>query len=322
MRELRRRPLDPPPRVQVTSNSGRGLGLSSWQRWPRGKGAALGSALSVAAGQPAGGNLESPPRRGLLLSASPAPPAHCKDCQAIMKVLLLKDPKEDDCGQDPYVRELGLYGLEATLIPVLSFEFLSLPSLSEKLSHPEGYGGLIFTSPRAVEAVERCLQKDTKAEVNRIGLHTEGETCGNAEKLAEYICSREPSALPLLFPCGTLKREILPKMLKDKGIPLESVTVYQTIPHPGIQGNLTSYYTQQGVPASITFFSPSGLTHSLKHIQELSGDSIGQIKFVAIGPTTAQALAAQGLPVSCTAESPTPRALAAGIRTTLQPHAC
>ncbi|KAI4530408.1 hypothetical protein MG293_019297 [Ovis ammon polii] len=282
------------------------------------------------------------PRRNIFLICTP-----CKDCQAIMKVLLLKDPKEDDCGQDPYVRELGLYGLEATLIPVLSFEFLCLPGLSEKLSHPEGYGGLIFTSPRAVEAVERCLQKDTKAEVwkrslkekwnaksvyvvghataslvNRIGLHTEGETCGSAEKLAEYICSRESSALPLLFPCGTLKREILPKMLKDKGIPLESVTVYQTIPHPGIQGNLTSYYTQQGVPASITFFSPSGLTHSLKHIQELSGDSIGQIKFVAIGPTTAHALAAQGLPVSCTAESPTPHALAAGIRTVLQPHAC
>uniref|UniRef100_A0A4W2DVH3 Tetrapyrrole biosynthesis uroporphyrinogen III synthase domain-containing protein n=1 Tax=Bos indicus x Bos taurus TaxID=30522 RepID=A0A4W2DVH3_BOBOX len=257
MRELRRRPLDPPPRVQVTSNSGRGLGLSSWQRWPRGKGAALGSALSVAAGQPAGGNLESPPRRGLLLSASPAPPVWKK-------------------------------------------------SLKEKWNAKSVY----------------VVGNATASLVNRIGLHTEGETCGNAEKLAEYICSREPSALPLLFPCGTLKREILPKMLKDKGIPLESVTVYQTIPHPGIQGNLTSYYTQQGVPASITFFSPSGLTHSLKHIQELSGDSIGQIKFVAIGPTTAQALAAQGLPVSCTAESPTPRALAAGIRTTLQPHAC
>ncbi|XP_067565186.1 uroporphyrinogen-III synthase isoform X8 [Pseudorca crassidens] len=159
-----------------------------------------------------------------------------------MKVLLLKDPKEDDCGQDPYIRELGLYGLEATLIPVLSFEFWSLPSFLEKLSHPEGYGGLIFTSPRAVEAVELCLEKDNKTEVwrkslqekwnaksvyvvgnataslvNKIGLHTEGENCGNAEKLAEYICSRESSALPLLFPCGTLKREILPKMLKDKG---------------------------------------------------------------------------------------------------------
>ncbi|XP_037597717.1 uroporphyrinogen-III synthase isoform X2 [Cebus imitator] len=291
-----------------------------------------------------------------------------------MKVLLLKDAKEDDGGQDPYIRELGLYGLEATLIPVLSFEFLSLPSFSEKLSHPEDYGGLIFTSPRAVEAAELCLEKDNKTEVwerslkekwnaksvyvvgnattslvSKIGLDTEGEACGNAEKLAEYICSRESSALPLLFPCGNLKREILPKTLKDKGIAMESITVYQTIPHPGIQGNLNSYYSQQGIPASITFFSPSGLTHSLKHIQELSGDSIDQIKtqgpqyrkqnclqleplrkdcsdaammFAAIGPTTARALAAQGLPVSCTAESPTPQALATGIRKALQPHGC
>ncbi|XP_008579187.1 PREDICTED: uroporphyrinogen-III synthase isoform X2 [Galeopterus variegatus] len=241
-----------------------------------------------------------------------------------MKVLLLKDAKEDDCGQDPYIRELGLHGLEATLIPVLSFEFLSLPSFSEKLSHPEGYTGLIFTSPRAVEAVELCLEKNNKTEVwekslrekwnaksvyvvgnatasldisqqrisphclhkprkldpllNKIGLDAEGENCGSAEKLAEYICSRESSALPLLFPCGALKREILPKMLKDKGIPMESITVYQTIPHPGIQVNLNSYYSKQGVPASITFFSPSGLAYSLKHIQELSGDSIDQIK--------------------------------------------
>ncbi|KAM4837485.1 uroporphyrinogen-III synthase isoform X2 [Urocitellus parryii] len=239
-----------------------------------------------------------------------------------MKVLLLKDAKEDDCGQDPYIRELALYGLEATLIPVLSFEFLSLPSFSEKLSHPECYGGLIFTSPRAVEAVELCLKKDNKTEVSKIGLDVEGENCGNAEKLAEYICSRESPAFPLLFPCGNLKREILPKMLKDKGIQMESITVYQTIPHPGIQVNLDSYYSKQGVPASITFFSPSGLTYSLKHIQELSGDSIDQIKFAAIGPTTAHALTAKGLPVSCTAESPTPQALAAGIRKALQPQGC
>lgn len=33
-----------------------------------------------------------------------------------------------------------------------------------QLSHPEGYGGLIFTSPRAVEAVELCLEKDNKTE--------------------------------------------------------------------------------------------------------------------------------------------------------------
>ncbi|XP_066096038.1 uroporphyrinogen-III synthase isoform X2 [Saccopteryx bilineata] len=237
-----------------------------------------------------------------------------------MKVLLLKDAKEDDGGPDPYVRELGLHGLEATLLPVLSFEFLSLPSFSQKLLRPERYEGLVFTSPRAVQAAQLSLEKAGSAEVweeslketwnaksvyvvgsataalvSKLGLDAEGESSGNAEKLAEYICSR---------------------------IPMESLTVYQTIPHPGIQVNLNSYYSKQGVPASITFFSPSGLRYSLKHIQDLSGDSISQIKFAAIGPTTARALAAQGLPVSCTAESPTPAALAAAIRTALQPPSC
>lgn len=262
----------------------------------------------------------------------------------MMKVLLLKDANEEG-GQDPYVRELGLLGLEATLIPVLSFKFLSLPTFAEKLSRPEGYGGLIFTSPRAVEAVELSLEQEGKSEVwkkslrekwnakpvyvvgnataslvSKLGLDAEGASSGNAERLAEWICSQEPPALPLLFPCGALKGEILPRKLKDRGIPMESLVVYQKVPHPGIQGNLDSYYSKQGIPASITFFSPSGLTHSLRHIQELSGSRIDQIKFAAIGPTTARALAAQGLPVSCTAESPTPRALAAGIRTALQPH--
>lgn len=51
-----------------------------------------------------------------------------------------------------------------------------------------------------------------------------------------------------------------------------------------------------------------------------STEPLSPLQFAAIGPTTARALAAQGLPVSCTAESPTPQALAAGIRTALQPH--
>ncbi|XP_030341745.1 uroporphyrinogen-III synthase isoform X3 [Strigops habroptila] len=131
-----------------------------------------------------------------------------------MKVLLLKDPKDKESGPDPYIQELGLYRFEATLIPVLSFEFISLESLFEKLSHPESYGGLIFTSPRALEAIKICLKEKSKNEawskslkqkwntkpvyvvgkataslVEEIGLSPQGEKSGNAEKLAEYICS-------------------------------------------------------------------------------------------------------------------------------------
>ncbi|XP_053168851.1 uroporphyrinogen-III synthase isoform X3 [Hemicordylus capensis] len=233
-----------------------------------------------------------------------------------MKVLLLKDPKESEHGPDPYIRELGLHGLEATLIPVLAFEFISLQTFLEKLFHPEQYRGLIFTSPRAVEAVRLCLGDHAKEEdwknsvrekwnsksvyvvgkataglVAEIGLIPQGENCGNAEKLAGYICSR---------------------------IALEGLTVYQTTEHPNLQESMRNYFSQQGIPASVTFFSPSGVKYCLNQIQKLSGDLIAQIKFAAIGPTTAEALAAEGIPVSCTASSPTPQALTTGIKKSLQ----
>ncbi|KFQ92024.1 Uroporphyrinogen-III synthase, partial [Nipponia nippon] len=267
-----------------------------------------------------------------------------------MKVLLLKDPKDKDSGQDPYIKELGLYGIEATLIPVLAFEFISLESLFEKLSHPECYGGLVFTSPRALEAIKICLKENSKNEawskslkprwntkpayvvgkataslVEEIGLIPEGEKSGNAEKLAEYICSREkPNSSALLFPCGALKREVLPTVLREKGIPLECLTVYQTTQHADLQESLSSYFSQQVLDADVIweFLSPSGVKFCLQHIQKLSGDFINHIKFAAIGPTTAEALEAAGIPVSCTAESPTAQDLAAGIQKALRLQNC
>ncbi|KFZ67068.1 Uroporphyrinogen-III synthase, partial [Podiceps cristatus] len=266
-----------------------------------------------------------------------------------MKVLLLKDPKDKDSGPDPYIKELGLYGFEATLIPVLSFEFISLESLFEKLSHPESYGGLVFTSPRALEAIKICLKENSKNEAwsksliqrwntkpayvvgkataslaEEIGLMPQGEKSGNAEKLAEYICSREkPSSSALLFPCGALKREVLPTVLREKGVPLESLTVYQTAQHTDLQESLSSYFSQQSfVDCSVGYSSPSGVRFCLQHIQKLSGDFINHIKFAAIGPTTAEAMEAAGIPVGCTAESPTPLALAAGIQKALHLQNC
>ncbi|XP_040293683.1 uroporphyrinogen-III synthase isoform X2 [Bufo bufo] len=157
-----------------------------------------------------------------------------------MKILLLKDPKSGDPATDPYVQEMSSRGYEAGLIPVLSFTFVSLEHLYDKLSHPENYEGLIFTSPRAVEAVKLCLKnnkeawehslkdkwnrkciyvvgKATAALVDDLGLSSEGEASGNAEKLADLICSKTISySAPILFPCGSLKREVLPKRLKEK----------------------------------------------------------------------------------------------------------
>ncbi|XP_026206454.1 uroporphyrinogen-III synthase isoform X1 [Anabas testudineus] len=261
-----------------------------------------------------------------------------------MNVLLLKEPRDTESGTDPYIKELASHGHKATLIPVLSFKCVSLNTLSDKLFQPEKYGGLVFTSPRAVEAVEKCLGpeerreewnnavrdkwnsksiyvvgKATAALVQSLGLKPLGEETGTAEILSRVIIEREDTNIPpLFFPCGSIKREVLPTALRENGVPLETLTVYQTAEHPDLEKNLMNYFTEQGTPASIAFFSPSGVKFCLKVVQRLSGEQLMQIKFAAIGPTTRDAMTAEGLCVSCTAAKPTAEHLAAAIAKALQ----
>ncbi|KAF4106242.1 uroporphyrinogen-III synthase [Onychostoma macrolepis] len=257
---------------------------------------------------------------------------------ANMKVLLLKEPRESEDEADPYIQELASCGHTASLIPVLSFKFVSLDELSERLFEPERFGGLIFTSPRAVEAVKTCLDsqkqrrkwdavkdkwneksvyvvgKATTSLVVDLGLNPLGEDTGTADALALLILQREnQEILPLFFPCGSIKREILPTALRKNHIPLETLIIYQTSEHPDLQKNITDYFTQQGVPASVAFFSPSGVTFCLDLVKRLSGSQLEQIKFASIGPTTADTLQTHGLTVSCCAEKPTAKHLASAI---------
>ncbi|XP_062859593.1 uroporphyrinogen-III synthase [Trichomycterus rosablanca] len=255
-----------------------------------------------------------------------------------MKVLLLKEPRENQSGEDPYVQELAVYGHHATLIPVLAFQYVALSALSDKLFEPEKYDGIIFTSPRAVEAVRRCTETSTRKEewntvkdkwnkksvyvvgkataslAKDLGLNYHGEHTGTAETLSQLIIDREsPASAPLLFPCGSLKREVLPTTLRKQEISLETLTVYQTAEHPDLEKNITHYFTEQGIPSSIAFFSPSGVKFCLELLKKLAGEKLNQIKFVAIGPTTAEALQDAGVTVSCSAQKPTPQHLTTAI---------
>lgn len=261
-----------------------------------------------------------------------------------MHVLLLKEPREGESGPDPYIEALASHGHKVTLIPVLSFKFVSLNTLSDKLFQPDKHGGLIFTSPRAVEAVKMCLEaeerreewnesvkdkwsaksiyvvgKATAALVRNLGLNPLGEDTGTAEVLSRIIIEREDTNIPpLFFPCGSIKREVLPTALRENGVPLETLTVYQTTEHPDLEKNLKNYFIEQGIPASIGFFSPSGVKFCLEVVQRLAGEQLTQIKFAAIGQTTRDAMTAEGLSVSCAAEKPTADHLAAAIATVLQ----
>lgn len=92
--------------------------------------------------------------------------------------------------------------------------------------------------------------------VNQLGLNVKGEISGKASNLADIVIKSDLCIFkhtrvncnfifyvafsttdkahlkPLLFPCGNLKREELPLLLHTAGIPLHTVTCYQTLPHP------------------------------------------------------------------------------------------
>lgn len=91
-------------------------------------------------------------------------------------------------------------------------------------SAPRGVGGALGPSPQCKPPLGPCL----RLRPSPLRCPTP-ETRGNANSAQNIrawgsgwaeagVSTGEPPALPLLFPCGALKGEVLPQTLKDKGI--------------------------------------------------------------------------------------------------------
>lgn len=232
-------------------------------------------------------------------------------------VLLLRSADEPD----PYEAALAQAGFAARSTEVLKFEQIHLDKLRQALEHPKSYDGLIFTSPRAVEALAEAMPwlpaenvlwhsksifavgPRTAEELRAVGFEPEGEEGGSAEMLTEYITSRTFQN-PLLFLCGDRRRDDLPDRLQTAGIAYEEICVYRTFPESGIE------FDEEDQPDWIVLFSPSGLDA----LDSSTGLDLTSVRIAAIGPTTAAAAETRGWKVDAVAEKPSPASLAAAIR--------
>lgn len=211
-------------------------------------------------------------------------------------VVLFKDPDE---AYRHSLEKKGVQGDRIFFVPLLTFSFSKQAALRDLLSNQsDRYLGLIFSSPRAVEAVSRLLTDPggislqhwqsalhfhfaighktsslVRQQLNLSPLST--DTATSAEALAHQITAffSQSSALlvdrrPLLFLCGSHALPILPTFLEHHGIPLEILQVYDTL---NMEENEMSAETQ--IPwtpelissnldikrAIFVFFSPSGV---------------------------------------------------------------
>ena len=232
-------------------------------------------------------------------------------------VHLFRSPAEPD----PYEAALEEAGFRCRSIPVLDFEFVDQEALRAALSHPDRYGGLLLTSPRAAEALAEALSglpgqaviwsakpafvvgPRTSERLRRLGFQPQGEHAGKAEALADVL--EEMAAKidePLLFLCGNRRRETLPERLRRSGLAFEECIVYHTYTQ-------TSPELPEEAPDWMVFFSPSGVEAVLR----TSRVETWGARVAAIGPTTAEALEQAGLPADVVAEAPTPEALVQAV---------
>jgi len=247
-----------------------------------------------------------------------------------MKIALMKSEPKDE---DPYPAVLSQLGRTETL-PVLKFRFFNLEKLTECLNHPEQYQGIIFTSPRAVDAVAKCSTWNSAAwaklpcytvggatgrVASDMGFQCCGEDTGNGEKLANFIVenvknSASRSSKPLLFVSGVLKRDDLPNILTANEIPFQTLDCYETLPNSEVDDVISSYVTRNGLPTHIVFFSPSSYKFSFDSWKRILSSHFSDVVFVAIGATTLKSFSSEIQQPLC-AQKPTPESLLEVLKT-------
>lgn len=224
-------------------------------------------------------------------------------------------------------------GYTCECLQTLKFEFVNISELRACLSTADEYSGLILTSPRTVEAISLAAKEDANImhhwqqtpvfcvgpatdslARNQLNLqHCIGSESGNSKKLAErIILDIKEGSKPLLYPCSEIARETIACTLNDNGVAIQRIVVYRTLASELLEQNLSKVLRKS--PGIFVFFSPSTVEHITTQFKKNSYN-IKDIRAVAIGPVTKNALINSGFNVYTTADKPEPESLIHAITT-------
>uniref|UniRef100_A0A6P7G754 Uroporphyrinogen-III synthase n=1 Tax=Diabrotica virgifera virgifera TaxID=50390 RepID=A0A6P7G754_DIAVI len=214
-------------------------------------------------------------------------------------VLLLKTQSNET--SDKYAQLLTDNGFQARQVKTLVFQFKNLNILAEKLNKASLYSGIIFSSPRCVQAVKLACQeadiniKDWQSKNNfvvgtatytealqSLGFECRGSDSGNAVNLLEYMKKVVDDQHSLfLYPHGNLKSDSFSKVEEKQKIQVEGVLVYHTIDNPNVEEEIsdaTNNFTE--TPEFMVFFSPSGLESSIEYLRKLPLFESSKVSFM------------------------------------------
>ncbi|XP_012153956.1 uroporphyrinogen III synthase 1 [Megachile rotundata] len=246
------------------------------------------------------------------------------------RVVLCRGLSEKNDSQEAYIKTLRAAGYTCDYLPTLCFEFVNGSELQTCLLSPLSYHGLILTSRHAAEAIGLVSEDDNvlrpwkSLPVYCVGPATEsfakshlgsencfGSNTGNSRELAEFLVqSVSKESKPLLYPCSEIGRETIEKTLNENGISVRKIVAYKTLPSKTLEHDLLKFLDNS--PKIFVFFSPSTVEHITNSLRKKCYDMCN-IKAVAIGPVTRQALFDADIEVFATASKPDPASLLEAI---------
>ena len=201
------------------------------------------------------------------------------------------------------------------LTPVANYDLLD-----QALADLQNYQWLVFTSANGVEAFFARLEHKgldsralARAQIAAIGTATAAALRAHglvadvippsfkAEDLVQALTPCLKKGARVLLPRAKVAREVLPESLRELGVTVDVVPVYETVLDASGKEQLLQAL-ESGAVDYVTFTSSSTVTNLVQmldnNIALLSG-----VKLAAIGPITAATCAKAGLKVAVTAQT-------------------
>ena len=239
-----------------------------------------------------------------------------------------------------WIDALTAAGARAVAVPMIHLAPPDDPApLDAALDRFASFARIVFTSANAVRftlarARERGLALEAgEARVVCVGpataraavagglpVHRVPPAQHDAEAvLAELLAAGEPRDLSVLIPRSDLAREVLPEGLRAAGARVESPVAYRNLPAQ-VDGSALRRQLTAGELDALTFASPSAARRFADLLDEPARAAARACTVAAIGPATARALGAVGLPPDTVARATTAQALVEALASALPPE--
>ncbi|CUM64713.1 uncharacterized protein PRCAT00002323001 [Priceomyces carsonii] len=222
-------------------------------------------------------------------------------------VILLKNKTIPD---DPYELKFEKEGYSTKFIPLLKHSHSDKDATKKYLCSEEFMQTPIFiiTSQRAVEILNECISElqdeaikqriftkigytvgpATDQALKDAGFHNirGGKRAGNGSILSNIIIDEIQNDQKIVFITGEIRKDIIPRKLKDNGFQLSERVIYKTKPRTDIINNFKREWENAPQNPWLVFFSPQGTEEIVSHIVNTGAT----VKIASIGPTTKEYL--------------------------------